>query len=159
VIDVEEPRWLNETQNQAWRALLVLVYRGFPEFDRTLKEHGLLVVHYSVLVALSEAPERTLRLSDLADAANVSQSRLTHRLRTLVESGDVDLKASDEDGRGKTATLTKAGLRRLEAVAPTHADDVLRGIFDHLDAAETEALAAALSKVAAHHCGHDLFLA
>ena len=152
-----QPRWLNETEQQAWRALLTLTYRGFPQFDRTLKEHGMLVVHYSVLVALSEAPGHTLRLSDLADHANVSQSRLTHRLRTLVERGDISLESSSDDGRGKCATLTAAGYKRLQAVAPIHAEEVLRVIFDHLDPDDTEALATSLSKVAAQLCDHERF--
>lgn len=154
---VSETRWLDETQQQAWRALVVLVYRGFPKLDRTLKEHDLLVVHYSILVALSEAVGQTMRLSDLADAANLSQSRLTHRLRVLIERGDVAVEASPDDGRGKTATLTDAGLARLEAVAPVHAEDVLRLIFDHLEPDQTSALADALTKVAAQLCEHDHF--
>jgi DNA-binding MarR family transcriptional regulator len=153
-----EPRWLNETEQQAWRAILVLVHRGVPGLERTLKEHGLLNVHYSVLVALSESPDRTMRLSDLADAANLSQSRLTHRLRALVERGDVLVDQDPHDGRGKNATLTPAGFRRLEQVAPVHADDVQRLVFDHLDATETECLARALSKVAGNLCGHEHFV-
>lgn len=152
-----EPRWLNETQQQAWRGLLVLINRGLPELERTLKEHDLLVVHYSIFDSLSCAPGDTMRLSDLADAANLSQSRLTHRLRSLVERGDISIDPDPEDGRVKYATLTKAGRARLEALAPLHVEDVRRLIFDHLDAAETECLARALSKVAGTLCSHDRF--
>ncbi len=151
-------RWLDETQQQAWRALLVFINRGLPELERTLKEHDLLVVHYSILVALSEAPDETLRLSDLADAANLSQSRLTHRLRTLVDRDVVDISPDREDGRGKNATLTKQGRRLLETVAPLHAEDVQRVFFDHLSQSETAHLATALSKVAAGLCAHEAFL-
>ncbi len=151
-------RWLDDDQQQAWRALLVIVNRGLPELERTLKEHDLLVVHYSILVALSEACDETMRLAELADAANVSQSRLTHRLRTLVERGDIAITADADDRRGKHATLTASGRRLLEAVAPLHVEDVQRVLFDHLDAAETASLAAALSKVAGALCDHDVFL-
>ena len=151
-------RWLDDDQQQAWRAFLVIVNRGLPELERTLKEHDLLVVHYSILVALSAAPDETMRLAELADAANVSQSRLTHRLRILVERGDVVITADVDDRRGKHAALTAAGRRRLEAVAPLHAEDVQRVFFDHLDAGETASLAAALSKVAGGLCDHDAFL-
>lgn len=147
-----EPRWLDDTQQEAWRALLALVYRGFPEFDRTLKEHDVLVVHFAVLVALSEARDRTMRLSDLAHQANVSQSRLTHRLRVLVERGQVEIVADPTDGRGKNATLTAAGVQLVEKVAPMHAEDVLRMIFDKLDDDETKALASMLSKIAEPLC-------
>ncbi len=153
-----EPRWLDETQQQAWRALIAIVFRGFPQFDRTLKEHDLLVVHYSVLVALSEAPDHTMRLSELAEQANVSQSRLTHRLRVLVDRGDVELVTAPGDGRGKNATLTAAGLERVEVLAPLHVEDVLQVIFDPLDEAETQALASALTKIATPLCGSERFL-
>lgn len=155
---VEATRWLDATQQQAWRALLVLAHRGLPQLERTLKAHGVLVVHYQILVALSEAPNDTMRLSDLADAANVSQSRLTHRLRTLLDRGDVTITADTDDRRGKHATLTPTGRRRLEALAPLHVDDVRRLIFDHLDGPETEAFAHALSKIATALCDHDDFL-
>ncbi len=153
-----ETRRLDDTEQQAWRAVLVFVNRGLPELERTLKEHDLLVVHYSILVALSGAPNDTMRLSELADAANVSQSRLTHRLRTLVGRGDVVISADTDDRRGKHAHLTAAGRRRLEQVAPLHVEDVRRLLFDHLDDAETAALAGALSKVAGALCDHDAFL-
>ena len=153
-----ETRWLDDTEQQAWRALLVLVNRGLPELERTLKEHGLLVVHYSILVALSGAPNDTMRLSELADAANVSQSRLTHRLRTLVDRGDVAITADTDDRRGKHATLTASGRDHLETVAPLHVEDVRRVLFDNLDESDTAALAGALSKVAGALCDHDAFL-
>ena len=153
-----EPRWLDEAQHQAWRAFLVLVNRGLPEIERTLKQHDLFIVHYTILVVLSAAPDDTMRLSDLADAANLSQSRLTHRLRTLIDRDIVTIEADAEDRRGKHATLTTTGRRLLESVAPLHAEDVQQLIFDHLDPAETECLANALSKVAGKLCDHELFL-
>lgn len=152
-----ETRWLDETQQQAWRALMVFVNRGLPELERTLKSHDLLVVHYAVLVALSSAPSDRMRLSDLADAANLSQSRLTHRLRTLIERGIVEIAADVDDGRGKNATLTKSGRVLLESVAPIHAEDVQRLFFDHLTPTDSANLATALSKVAASLCDHDGF--
>lgn len=155
---MDEVRWLDETQQQAWRALLVLVNRGLPQLERTLKAHGLLVVHYSILVALSASPNDTMRLVDLADAANVSPSRLTHRLRTLVDRGDVAITADTDDRRGKHATITATGRRRLETIAPLHVEDVQRVVFDQLDGPETEALASSLSKVARALCDHDDFL-
>ena len=152
-----DPRWLDETQQRAWRALLVFVNRVLPELERTLKQHDLLVVHYSIYAALSEAQDRTMRLSDLADAANLSQSRLTHRLRTLTERGDVSVDQDPSDGRAKFAKLTDIGFERLEAVAPHHAEDVKRLFFDQLDSDETACLAQAMSKVAASLCDHDDF--
>ncbi|MEO1065489.1 MAG: MarR family transcriptional regulator [Actinomycetota bacterium] len=154
---MSEPRWLDDTEQQAWRALLVLVNRGLPELERTLKQHDLLGVHYQILVVLSEAPGRSLRLTELADAANVSPSRLSHRLHRLVERGDVRIEAVEGDGRGKNAILTDDGLERLELVAPRHVEDVRRLLFDHLDDADAACLARALTKVAVSLCDHDTF--
>lgn len=153
-----DARWLDETQQHAWQGLLVFMNRGMPEIERTLKDNDLLVVHFAILVKLSEAPGHTLRLSDLADMANVSQSRLTHRLRTLTARGDVEIVADAEDGRAKNATLTKAGFRRLESVTPAHVEDVQRLFFDHLSPEETAVFATALAKVARNLCEHEQFL-
>ena len=156
---MNEPRWLDDEQQQAWRALLVFVNRGLPEIERTIKAHGLLAVHYTVLVELSDAPAHTLGLSELADMANVSQSRLTHRLRTLTEQGFVTIEPDPHDARAKNATLTASGLQWLASVAPHHAEDVQRLLFDHLTPAETRALANGLGKVAANLCEHADFQA
>jgi DNA-binding MarR family transcriptional regulator len=154
---METTRWLDETQQQAWRALLVFINRGLPQLERTLKGHDLLVVHYSMLVALSSAQNDTMRLSDLADAANLSQSRLTHRLRTLVERGIVEITADPDDGRGKNATLTTSGRALLESVAPLHAEDVQQLFFDHLTPTDSANLASALSKVAYSLCAQQCY--
>ncbi|MEM7143224.1 MAG: MarR family transcriptional regulator [Actinomycetota bacterium] len=153
-----EPRWLTARQEVAWRGLLTVINRAFPEIERTLKAHDLLAVHYTILVALSEAPDRTVGLSALADAANLSPSRLTHRMRTLVERGDVEIAPDPEDGRAKNAHLTDRGFARLEAIAPVHVEDVQRLVFDHLDAAQQDALADALSTVATALCEHPEYL-
>lgn len=154
---MSEPRWLDDTQQRAWQGLLVVFLRAFPEIERTFKANELLSVQYGMLVALADAPDNTLRLSDLADSANTSQSRLTHRLRRLVDRGDVDITHDPEDGRAKNATLTASGKRRLDRISPSHADDVLRLIFDALSPEQTAALADALSTVAANVCDHGRF--
>jgi DNA-binding MarR family transcriptional regulator len=152
-----EPRWLDETQQRAWQALLVVFLRGMPEIERTFKANDLLSVQYGILVALADAPDRTLRLSELADLSNTSQSRLTHRLRSLVAKGDIEISSDPADGRAKNATLTPSGMVRLESIAPDHAETVLQVIFDHLDGDQTAALADALSAVAASLCGHEQY--
>ncbi|MEO1055480.1 MAG: MarR family winged helix-turn-helix transcriptional regulator [Actinomycetota bacterium] len=153
----DEPQWLDEQQQRAWRALLVVLNRAMPEIERTLKEHDLLSIQYGMLVALAEAPESTRRLSDLAEDANMSQSRLSHRIRDLVENGDIEVDNDTDDGRVKLARLTPKGRRRLERLAPLHVADVRRLLFDHLDERQTAALAEALGTVAGGLCDHDEF--
>lgn len=135
----------------------MLVNRAFPEIERGLKADGLLAVQYGILVALARSQGQTLTLSELADVANTSQSRLTHRMRDLIDQGYVSVSESLEDKRVKFATLTKAGLRRLEQVAPAHAEAVQSVIFDHLTPEQTRALADALSSIALSQCDHEEF--
>ena len=156
--DTTEPRWLDETQQEAWHGLRAVMFRAFPEMERTLKAHDLLAVHYHILAGLSNAPEQTLRLTELADAANMSQSRLTHRLRVLVERGEVAISEDPDDRRAKNATLTTAGRKRLEHLAPIHIEDVQRLIFDPLTPEQTKALADAMTTIADHLCQHPEFL-
>ncbi len=154
---MSEPQWLDERQQLAWRALLAIYNRAFPEFERTLKAHDLLTVQYGILTALSEAPDRSLQLSELAEAANTSPSRLTHRLRDLVARGDVVICQDPADRRAKHAALTASGLERLRAIAPCHVADVRRIIFDPLTEEQTDALADALSAIAAGLCDQEHF--
>ncbi|MGI9615923.1 MAG: MarR family winged helix-turn-helix transcriptional regulator [Acidimicrobiales bacterium] len=156
--DATTPRWLDETQQEAWRGLRAVMFRAFPEMERTLKAHDLLAVHYHIFAVLSDAPDQTLRLSELADSANMSQSRLTHRLRVLVERGEIDVYEDPDDRRAKNAKLTKAGRRRLEHLAPIHSEDVQRLIFDPLTPEQTKALADATTTIADHLCHHPEFL-
>ena len=156
--DATEPRWLDKNQEEAWHGLRAVMFRAFPEMERTLKAHDLLAVHYHIFAVLSNAPEQTLRLTELADSANMSQSRLTHRLRVLVERGEVAISEDPDDRRAKNATLTTAGRKRLEHLAPIHIEDVQRLIFDPLTPEQTKALADAMTTVADHLCQHPEFL-
>lgn len=152
-------RWLDEDEAAAWRALLTLVQRGFPEIERDLRaNHNMLPVHYHILVTLAEAPDGTLRLSELAHAADLSQSRLTHRLRALIARSDVVIAPDPDDGRSKHATLTDTGRARLEAAAPAHVDTVRRVIFDHLAPGQSRAIADALAPVTEALCQHPEYL-
>jgi DNA-binding MarR family transcriptional regulator len=143
----DEPRWLDDTEQRAWMSLLALVLVGFPELERTFRPHGLVHVEYGLLAALSGADDG-LRLSELAGQMNMSASRLSHRMRKLVDLGYVEIGGDADDGRVSIARVTEAGRAFAERVAPAHLSDVRRLIFDHLDRAQTEALADALGAVA-----------
>jgi DNA-binding MarR family transcriptional regulator len=146
-------QWLNETEQRAWRALVALMMVELPKLESTFRAHDLLHVEYGLLVALSESDEDSLRMSDLAGTANVSQSRLSHRMRRLVERGLIDQRRCTDDGRVTYAELTPAGRALIEEVAPTHVDDVRRLIFDSLSDEQTSALAGALETIVAR--AHD----
>jgi len=143
----DEARWLDDTERRAWMSLLAVVLVGFPELERTFRPHGLVHVEYGLLAALSDAGEG-LRLSDLAGVMNMSPSRLSHRMRKLVDLGYVEISGDACDGRVSIARVTDAGREFAASVAPAHVADVRRLIFDHLDPAQTEALADALGAIA-----------
>ena len=128
-----ETRWLTEDEQRAWRAYLAATRRVFEELDRELqRDAGMPHTYYTILVALSEAPDRTLRMSQLADASGSSRSRLSHAVARLEENGWVRRHSCPSDRRGALATLTDDGFAALAAAAPGHVDGVRRHLFDRL---------------------------
>ena len=102
---------------------------------------------YLVLVHLSEAPERRLRMSELAALVRISLSGMTHAVDRLARDSLVDRVKCTEDGRGSFAVLTNAGFERLEQAYPTNLASVRRRIFDHLDGVDQAALTNALNSI------------
>jgi DNA-binding MarR family transcriptional regulator len=92
--------------------------------------------YYETLVRLSEAPDRRLRLSELADQSQSSRSRLSHSLARLEALGWIRREACASDRRGAYALLTDAGLAALAAAAPVHVESVRRHLFDVLSPEE-----------------------
>jgi DNA-binding MarR family transcriptional regulator len=126
-------RWLDEEQQRTWRAFLDAVQvlqRGLEAQlqDEADMPHG----YYELLVRLSEAPERRLRMSALADAAVSSRSRLSHAVAQLEQRGWVRREACPQDRRGQLAVLTDDGFAALAAAAPGHVEAVRRLLVDRL---------------------------
>src|SRR3712207_5896420 len=118
---VDEVRWLSAEQQEHWRAFLVGSARLNDALGRQLEhDSDLSLSEYEVLVRLSEAPGRTLRMSLLADELAHSRSRITHTVRRLEAAGLVRREACAADGRGGNWTTTDAGDARPEAGAPGH---------------------------------------
>jgi DNA-binding MarR family transcriptional regulator len=141
------PRWLDDTEQRAWRGLVAFVTVGIPRIERTFRAHGLVHLEYGILAVLSEH-EAGLRLRTLAHVLGVSPSRLTHRMSKLTERGLVEQQPCAEDGRGSVATITSSGHDLLRAIAPAHVEDVRAAVFDHLDAGAVAGLAGAMTSVA-----------
>lgn len=136
-----EPRWLSETEQRTWRAFLAAVRLLTSELDRDLqRDADMPHAYYEVLVALSEAPGHTLRMSELADMSQSSRSRLSHAVSRLEENGWVERRACPTDRRGALAVLTAEGFAVLVAAAPGHVDAVRRHLFDCLSAEQVEQL-------------------
>jgi DNA-binding MarR family transcriptional regulator len=142
------PRWLEPDEQAVWRAFLDVSRLLFEQMNRQLSdEAGMSLAEYEILVQLSEAPGRRLRMSELADRVVSSRSRITHTVGRMEERGLVHREACADDGRGVLCVLTDAGFARLEATAPGHVETVRTLMFDPLDPADAEHLGAALAKV------------
>lgn len=129
---VAEPRWLDDDERGAWLAVLRFSVRFVDRLDRELQEEfDLTLGDYEILAYLSETPGGQLRMTELADTALVSRSRLTYRVDRLVDRGLVVRRSCPTDRRGVFAQLTASGRRMLERAAPVHVAGVRRYLIDH----------------------------
>ena len=134
-------RWLDADEQKAWRAWLYSSLLLQDRLDRELtRETGISHAYYEILVQLSEAPGRTLRMSQLADRSLSSRSRLSHAVSRLEERGWVRRQVCEDDGRGQLAVLTDEGFAALEAAAPVHVEGVRTHLFDQLTPAQVTAM-------------------
>ena len=133
----ESPRWLDAEEMRAWRAFIDGTQRLLEVLNREVNDaHGLSLADYRILVLLSEAESKSMRMSDLAVGIVSSRSRLTHQIRRLEAVGIVTRRGCPDDRRGVLATLTTEGQRRLQEAAPTHVAGVRAHLIDLLDATE-----------------------
>ncbi|WP_422773422.1 MarR family winged helix-turn-helix transcriptional regulator [Plantactinospora sp. WMMC1484] len=112
------------------------------------REQRLSINEYGVLMHLSEAADRRMRMNELATAVDLSLSGMTRIVGRLEQHGFVQRVRCPEDARGWNAVLTDAGLARLRAAYPTHLASVRRHIVDHLDGLDLAQLADALRRFA-----------
>lgn len=144
------PRWLDAEEMRVWRSLLQASARLLDRLDdELLAAHEVSLPDYEVLVHLSEAPQRRRRMSELADRALMSRSRLTYRINRLEAAGLVVREACEDDRRGWFAVLTPVGQKLLEKAAPAHVAGVRRHLLDHIDRGELAPVADVLGRVAA----------
>jgi DNA-binding MarR family transcriptional regulator len=146
----EGPGWLTPEEMKTWRALHEVV-TGLPIVlgDELRREVGLSFLEYYVLAGLSEQPDHSLRMSQLALLANSELSRLSHLVGRLEKRGFVRRRPDPTDGRFNLAVLTSAGRKIVNRAAPLHVMHVRQLIFDVLDQSEQRALSSALIKVRA----------
>jgi DNA-binding MarR family transcriptional regulator len=136
-----EPRWLDPEEQKAWRAWLYSAQLLQDRLDRELtRRTGISHAYYEILVALSEAPDRMMRMSELADRCLSSRSRLSHAVSRLEERAWVRRQVCAEDGRGQLAILTDEGFAALEGAAPVHVEGVRRQLFDQLSPQQVAAM-------------------
>jgi DNA-binding MarR family transcriptional regulator len=137
----EEPRWLDAEENQAWRALAKTLERLPAALDAQLRrDAGINLFEYQVLALLSEAPDRTVRMSELAMWTGGSLPRLSQVVARLEQRGWVRRTPDPADGRYTLAILTDQGLTKVTQAAPGHVQEVRRLVFDPLTKAQSRHL-------------------
>ena len=133
--------WLSDEQQAAWRPFVALLLRLPAVLDAQLqKDAGITQFDYLVLSGLSEAPGRTLRMSELAATANSSLSRLSHVVSRLEGKGWVRREPCPGDGRFINAVLTEEGWQKLVETAPGHVAAVQKLLIEVLSAEELKSL-------------------
>jgi DNA-binding MarR family transcriptional regulator len=148
---VASGRWLTDSEQCTWRAFLEATQQLNEQLDRELlQQAGMPLAYYQILAMLSEAPDRTLRMSELAERTWSSRSRLSHAVDRLEENGWVRRARCPTDKRGSFAVLTDAGFEVLAAAAPAHVESVRRHLFEQLSPAQVQALGQMAQIVARH---------
>ena len=130
----EEPRWLTPEEREAWLFISSIIFNLTRRLENQLqREADLSYVEYMVLAMLSESPELSLTMTELALTTNTLPARLSRVVARLEKDSLVERSISREDRRVSICHLLPAGLERIQQVAPGHVAEVRRQIFDHLN--------------------------
>ena len=134
------PKWLNPREMKAWRSYIIASRRLLEALELDLGDHDLSMADYEVMAQLSDAPGRRMRMSELAEVAMLSKSRLSHRMKVMEKAGWIRRQECEVDRRGSWAVMTDKGWRAIVAAAPDHVSSVRRRFLDQLSVKEQEAL-------------------
>jgi DNA-binding MarR family transcriptional regulator len=141
------PRWLNATEMKAWRGYIIASRRLLEALDLDLDAHELSMADYEILAQLSDAPDRSMRMSELADVAMLSRSRLSHRMKVMEKAGWVKREPCVDDKRGYYAVMTPKGWKAIVAAAPDHVESVRSRFVDHLTKSDQVVIAEIFERV------------
>ncbi|GGR49358.1 MarR family winged helix-turn-helix transcriptional regulator [Streptomyces roseolus] len=143
------PRWLSDGEQRVWRSYLHATTLLEDHLDRQLqRDAGMPHVYYGLLVQLSQAPRRRLRMTELARSAKITRSRLSHAVARLEKNGWVRREDCPSDKRGQFALLTDEGVEVLRRTAPGHVEAVRQAMFDRLSPEQVEQLGAIMRVMA-----------
>ena len=146
---MDEPRWLNDREREAWIGFLAAGNLVSRRLEQQLKdEAGLSHTQYEVLVQLSAAPDRALRMAELAERLVTSKSGLTYQVTQMERAGLVARRSCPSDVRGVIAQITDRGMEVLRAAAPGHVAAVRDALIDVLTPEQLDHLAVGLGEVA-----------
>lgn len=135
------PRWLTDEEQHTWRAYLHATTLLEDHLDRQLqRDAGMPHTYYGLLVQLSQAPRRRMRMTELARNAKITRSRLSHAIARLEKNGWVRREDCPSDKRGQNAVLTDDGYAMLRRSAPGHVEAVRQAMFDRLTPEQVSSL-------------------
>ncbi|WP_438293343.1 MarR family winged helix-turn-helix transcriptional regulator [Streptomyces sp. HUAS TT7] len=135
------PNWLSDEEQRTWRAYLHATRLLEDHLDRQLqRDAGMPHIYYGLLVQLSQAPRRRMRMTELAKNSKITRSRLSHAVARLENNGWVKREDCPSDKRGQLAILTDAGYEVLERTAPGHVAAVRQAMFDRLTPEQADQL-------------------
>ena len=146
-MSANEPKWLNAREMKAWRSYIIASRRLLDALDSDLDGHDLSMADYEVLAQLSDAPDRKMRMTELAEIAMLSKSRLSHRMKVMEKAGWVRREVCDDDKRGSFAVMTEKGWRAIVKAAPDHVKSVRSRFVDNLTSKDQEELAKIFDRV------------
>ena len=146
----EDAPWLNDEEQSLWRVHLEVGRLLGYAMERGLQPFGLAINDYTILVELSEAEDRRMRMTDLAAATLQSKSRLSHQITRMEAAGLVTRDSCPGDRRGLYAVLTDHGWETMRQVAPHHVRNVREHFIDRLDPEQITTMYAALAPIAEH---------
>lgn len=140
--------WLNQEQQDVWLNIWSMRVWLPARLDAQLKkQNGLSNFDYFALAQISMAPERRLRMSELAELSDMTLSHLSRVVTRLEKAGWVRREPDPTDGRATVAVLTEEGWDKVVEAAPGHVGEVRRLIFDNLTDDELKVLGTAMEKI------------
>jgi DNA-binding MarR family transcriptional regulator len=136
-----DSQWLTDDEQRTWRAYLHATTLLEDHLDRQLQRDAKMPhLYFGLLVLLSEAPRRRLRMTELAIQSKITRSRLSHAIARLEKSGWVVREDCPSDKRGQFAVLTEDGMAVLSRSAPGHVDTVRQALFARLTPEQQKSL-------------------
>ncbi|MFF5207404.1 MarR family winged helix-turn-helix transcriptional regulator [Streptosporangium sp. NPDC000396] len=145
-----DTRWLSDDELDAWVTYVKATHLLERRVEEQLKaDSGLTHAQYEILVKLSSAPDRRMRMTELAHKVVVSKSGLTYQVGQLEKAGLVRRTTCPSDDRGVLAVLTDEGTRCLERTAPGHVAVVRAFLIDQLTPDELRTMARIMAKATA----------
>jgi DNA-binding MarR family transcriptional regulator len=141
------PKWLTPSEMVAWRRYIIASRQLLAALDADLKEHDLTLPDYEILALLSDAPDRQMRMSELAKIALLSRSRLSHRMKVMEKAGWLKREPCPVDKRGYFAVMTPKGWKAIVAAAPDHVESVRARFLDHITKSDQQVIAQIFERI------------